>query len=120
MKDAISDLPHEADLSSKGKDSKKKWQRAYDSAPQSHFQRKMRNISTDLIDHVSEKQNPLNQARYMHDCIKNISQKIFHYDTHFLGSTMYLLGAIGGVSTYILEIISVLIFKLPLLSIILF
>ena len=73
MKDAISDLPPEADLSSKGKDSKKKWQRAYDSAPQSHFQRKMRKMSTDLIDHLSQRPNPLNQARY-------VVERILHKD----------------------------------------
>ena len=60
----MSDLNHEADLTSNGKVSIKNWQRPYESAPQSHFQRKMRNMSTDLIDHVSQKPSPLNQARY--------------------------------------------------------
>ena len=68
VKDAISDLPHEADLSATGKESLKSWQRAYDSAPQSHFQRKMRKMSTDLIDHLSQRPNPLNQARYVVGC----------------------------------------------------
>ena len=68
VKDAFSDLPHEADLSATGKESLKSWQRAYDSAPQSHFQRKMRKMSTDLIDHLSQRPNPLNQARYVVGC----------------------------------------------------
>ena len=68
VKDAFSDLPHEADLSATGKESLKSWQRAYDSAPQSHFQRKMRKMSTDLIDHLSQRPNPLSQARYVVGC----------------------------------------------------
>ena len=101
VKDAFSDLPHEADLSATGKESLKSWQRAYDSAPQSHFQRKMRKMSTDLIDHLSQRPNPLNQARY-------VVERILHKDISylvkptlikrlFLGLNIYRLVGIGEV-----------------------